>query len=62
MNKRELPIPAHYDPEKVGQVWRVPYQQRTEEAYTWAAQHNLQPAAKDQIKIGLSAIDVQNTF
>ena len=23
-----LPVPAHYDPERVGEVWRVPYEER----------------------------------
>jgi nicotinamidase-related amidase len=62
MTEQELPIPAHYDPEKVGHVWRVPYQQRTEEAYAWAKQHDIRPAAEDRLKIGVIAIDVQNTF
>lgn len=59
---RELPVPAHYDPHKVGQVWRVPYQERTEEAYQWARQHAIQPASKDSFRVALIVIDVQNTF
>lgn len=57
-----LPIPAHFDPLKVSEVWRVPYQQRAIEAAAWAQQHNLRPAAEDQKRICLLAIDVQNTF
>lgn len=58
----QLPIPAHFDPANVGEVWRVPYQQRAGEAIAWAQQHSLQPAVKDQTRICLMAIDVQNTF
>ncbi|NJP09883.1 MAG: isochorismatase [Leptolyngbyaceae cyanobacterium RU_5_1] len=57
-----LPIPSHFDPHRVGDVWRVPYQERAAEAVVWATQHNLQPAAADQTRICLLAIDVQNTF
>jgi nicotinamidase-related amidase len=58
----QLPIPAHFDPSRVSQIWRVPYQQRADEARRWAQQHALQPAAADDIKIALILIDVQNTF
>ena len=62
MSHRELPIPAHFDADKVGQVWRVPYQDRAREAQAWARQHDMKPAASDKVKICLMAIDVQNTF
>jgi nicotinamidase-related amidase len=58
----QLPVPAHFNANRVGEVWRVPYQQRASEAEAWARQFHLQPAAKDHIKICLMAIDVQNTF
>ncbi|HEY9624485.1 MAG TPA: isochorismatase [Crinalium sp.] len=58
----QLPIPAHFDPVTVGEVWRVPYQARAAEAIAWANQHHLTPAAEDKFRIGLLAIDVQNTF
>jgi nicotinamidase-related amidase len=58
----QLPIPAHFDPPTVGEVWRVPYQQRAVEAAAWAKQHQIPPAANDQLRICLVAIDVQNTF
>jgi nicotinamidase-related amidase len=58
----QLPIPSHFDPQKVGEVWRVPYQERAAEAQAWAQQHKLQPASQDQARICLLAIDVQNTF
>ena len=62
MAHRDLPIPPHFDPDKVGKVWEVPYQERAEEAEEWAKQHNIQPAANDRFKICLVAVDVQNTF
>ena len=40
----ELPIPPHFDPDRVGEIWRVPYQQRAEDAHAWAEEHNLRPA------------------
>jgi nicotinamidase-related amidase len=62
MAHRDLPIPPHFDLDKVGEVWEVPYQKRAEEAENWAKQHNIQPAANDRFKICLVAVDVQNTF
>ena len=58
----ELPIPYHYDPAKVGEVWRVPYQERAQEARRWATEHEIRPAAEDEFKVALLLVDVQNTF
>lgn len=57
-----LPIPEHFDPSKVGEVWRVPYQLRASEAQAWAEKQQISPAAEDQIRICLLIIDAQNTF
>lgn len=62
MADRQLPIPPHFDPEKVGQVWRVPYQDRAAQAEQWAKEHGIRPAAQDKFKICLVAVDMQNTF
>lgn len=62
MSFRELPIPEHFEPEKVGQVWRVPYQERAAEAKGWAETHDLRPAAGDETRICLILVDCQNTF
>ena len=62
MTSRELPIPPHYDPAKVGEVWRVPYQERAEEARRWAEAHGIRPAAEDEFRVALLLVDVQNTF
>jgi nicotinamidase-related amidase len=58
----DLPVPAHFDPSRVGKVWRVPYEQRAPDAAAWAAQHGLHPAAEDDFRLCLLAVDVQNTF
>lgn len=58
----QLPIPSHFDATKVGEVWRVPYQQRATEARAWAQKHSLQSASEDRERVCLLAIDVQNTF
>jgi nicotinamidase-related amidase len=62
MRRNDLPVPPFYDPDKVGQVWRVPYQNRAEEAKQWIVQNKIQPASNDGFKICLLLIDVQNTF
>ena len=62
MSKRELLVPSHYSPEKVGEVWKVPYQQRAEEARNWAKKYRIKPASNDILRICLVAVDVQNTF
>jgi nicotinamidase-related amidase len=58
----ELPVPPHFEPQRVGDVWRVPYEERAAEAVAWAREHGLTPAAEDAFRICLVAIDVQNTF
>ncbi len=62
IHHHELPIPPHFDPTRVGEVWRVLYQERTQEAEKWARQHHIKPAAKDRFRICLLPVDVQNTF
>jgi nicotinamidase-related amidase len=59
---RREPIPPHFDPERVGEVWRVPYEERAREAEGWARERALQPAADDDLRLGLVVVDVQNTF
>jgi nicotinamidase-related amidase len=58
----ELPLPAHFDPSRVGDVWRVPYENRAREASAWADTHGIGPAAEDAFRLCLLAVDVQNTF
>jgi nicotinamidase-related amidase len=59
---RELPLPAHFDAGRAGEVWRVPYEERAREASAWAEEHGLRPAANDGFRVALLAVDVQNTF
>ena len=58
----ELPVPPHFDPTTVGEIWKVDYPTRAAQAQEWARQFNLSPAASDTQKVVLIAIDVQNTF
>jgi len=58
----ELPIPSFFDPARTGEIWKVPFQERASQAQAWSSEHTIQPAYRDKFKIGLIAIDVQNTF
>ena len=59
---RELTLPAHFDPDRVGEVWRVPYEDRAHEASAWADEHSLGRAADDSFRLCVLAVDIQNTF
>ena len=58
----ELPLPAHFDVFRVGEVWRVPYEERAREASAWADEHSLGRAADDSFRLCVLAVDIQNTF
>ena len=62
MSIPELPLPAHFDPSRVGEVWRVPYEDRAREAAAWADEHGLGRAADDAFRLCVLAVDIQNTF
>ena len=55
-------IPLHFDADRVGEIWRVRYEERAREAAEWAEEHAIRPAAEDRFRICLVAVDVQNTF
>jgi len=57
-----LSIPDFFNADKVGSVWRIPYEERAKEARGWAHLHKLEPASVDQTRTWLMLIDVQNTF
>jgi hypothetical protein len=59
---RELQLPKHFEPSRVDEVWRVPYEDRAREAEAWAEKHALGPVAEDSFRLCLLAVDVQNTF
>ena len=58
----QIPIPTHFDSDQVGQVWRIPYQDRLHEARAWAQEHDIPTASKDSLRTCLLLVDVQNTF
>jgi nicotinamidase-related amidase len=60
--QRELPLPPHFDPAKVGGMWKVSYLERERDARAWAKLHSLTPACDDRFRICMVAVDVQNTF
>ncbi len=62
MSTQQLPIPAHFDPKRVGEVWQVPYGERAREAAAWAREHNLPSASRDDLRVCLLVVDCQNTF
>jgi nicotinamidase-related amidase len=57
-----LPVPPHFEPERVGDVWRVDYEERASNAAAWKRAQSLKPAAEDSRRIALLLVDVQNTF
>jgi len=59
---KTLPIPAHFDPNSVGDVRRVNYGSIATQARQYGKDHGVKPASKDDVKVGLLAIDVQLTF
>jgi nicotinamidase-related amidase len=62
MPYRELPLPPHFNPDKVKEVWKVDYQGLSGLARDWARVHDIKPASGDSLRVCLVAIDVQNTF
>jgi nicotinamidase-related amidase len=62
MAHSSLPIPAHFDPERAGTLWKVPYEQRAQEAEKWAGEHHVLPSRNDRVRVCLLLVDVQNTF
>lgn len=57
-----LPVPDFFTADKVGQVWRVQYEERAQQARDWALQHGLQAGAASKSRIWLLLVDAQNTF
>ena len=60
---RVLPVPAHFDPAgPVGEIWRVPYEERARDAERLGAGARDPAGLEDAFRICLVAVDVQNTF
>ena len=55
-------VPAHFDPDKVSEIYRVAYEERAQDARLWRDEHDVPPAASDEHRVGLLLIDIQNTF
>lgn len=55
-------MPAHWDPDRVGEIRRVEYGELFDAATAWRGEHGIAPAAHDRFRIALVAVDVQNTF
>ena len=58
----ELPVPPHFDPSRVPEVWRVDYEARAVEAAGWAGKHAIGEAGDGTHRVCLFAVDCQNTF
>ncbi len=62
MELPELPIPPHFKPDRVREVWKVDYQEIAKSAGEWAGRHRLQSTAEDSFRVALLLVDCQNTF
>ena len=62
MARKGLPEPEHFREDKVGEVWKVDYEQRAKDAFNWAKKFNIRPSYEDKFKVCLLAVDIQNTF
>ena len=58
----ENPLPEFFDVSRVGEIWKVDYAARAEQARNYALQHDLKPASVSNDRISLLVIDAQNTF
>lgn len=59
---RSLPLPPHFDPDRVDSIWSVPYETLATSAEGWAREHGIRCADEDVPRILLIAVDMQNTF
>jgi hypothetical protein len=41
MKHNDLPIPLYFNPDRIGEVFRVPYQERAADAGRWRKQYVL---------------------
>jgi nicotinamidase-related amidase len=57
-----LPVPSFFDSKRVGEIWKVDYAARADQAQHWAHQHHLEPAPVSKNRISLLIVDAQNTF
>lgn len=65
-----FPLPPHFQPDTVGAVWRVPYQERVRDAIQWRKTYATDPIDQNteqgrdstDYSTVLLLIDIQNTF
>lgn len=57
-----LPLPGHYAPERVGELWVERAGQLAEEASAWAKTHSIRPADTDTRRVAAFGIDCQVSF
>ncbi len=62
MLQNELEVPPHFDPEKLGQIWRVDYERLARSSPEWAGKYGIRPISEDAFKVCLILVDIQNTF
>lgn len=63
MNKYdELPLPDHFDPNKLQEVWKVDYRATAAAAEKWRQRYTIHSSHEDDKRICLILVDVQNTF
>jgi nicotinamidase-related amidase len=62
MDMTTLPIPSFFESTRVGEIWKVDYAARADQARDWAHQHKLEPAPVSKSRISLLLVDAQNTF
>ena len=61
-SKDYLNIPPHFQEEKVGEIWTVPYLNRVSDAEKWAEDQSIPPSSEDNSRSVLLIIDPQITF
>ena len=57
-----LPLPPFFDPAAASRVYRVPYQERADQAREWASRTGSARPPEDARRTALLLVDVQNTF
>jgi len=62
MNTKQLPVPSHFNKNKIGEVWRIPYQDRFKEARAWAKQHQITPSGMDEKRVNFRYRDHRDHF
>ena len=54
-----LPLPPHYNPETVGDLWLIDYEKVAAAAQSWKRMHRIQDSGSDPAKVCLLCVDDQ---